>query len=98
MDREDLAEALSAARSCESAVPALAALPAGAKFELWPGASSAAEFSSVFRRRRRNGLRAGRPSIGFAEGARELDAYHGSLGALGHVNDRPRGGTTSSCS
>ncbi|QRP44312.1 hypothetical protein [Amycolatopsis sp. FDAARGOS 1241] len=67
-------------------------LLAGAKFELWLGASSAAAFRSVFRRRQRSALRAGQPSIGFDQGLRDLDAYEGAHLVLGHVDDRPRGG------
>ncbi|MEV4602484.1 hypothetical protein AB0K15_34450 [Amycolatopsis sp. NPDC049253] len=37
-------------------------------------------------------LRAGQPSIGFAEGLRDLGAYEGVFLALGYVDDRPQGG------
>ncbi|WP_326569400.1 hypothetical protein VSH64_48015 [Amycolatopsis rhabdoformis] len=46
----------------------------------------------MFRRRQRNAPRAGQPSIGFAEGLRDLDAYEGTFLTLGHLDDRPRGG------
>lgn len=91
VDRERLAELLSTAPG-DVAASASEALAAGATFKLWPGASTAAEFRSVFRRRQRNALRAGQPSIGFAEGLRDLGAYEGVFLALGYVDDRPQGG------
>ncbi|MEV6903068.1 hypothetical protein [Amycolatopsis sp. NPDC051372] len=66
-DRERLAELLSVAPG-EIAASAREALVTGATFKLWPGASTASQFRSVFRRRQRNAFRVGRPSIGFAEG------------------------------
>ncbi|MEV8612798.1 hypothetical protein AB0383_33540 [Amycolatopsis sp. NPDC051373] len=90
-DRERLAELLSVAPG-EIAASAREAQVTGATFKLWPGASTASQFRSVFRRRQRNAFRAGRPSIGFAEGLRDLGAYEGVFLALGYVDDRPQGG------
>ena len=92
IERERLEALLSEMGTVEIPMLAVAALVAGADFEVSDHPVGAARIRSLFGRRERTARRAGQPSVGFAESVHELGAYEGSHFVTGYIDDRPRGG------
>ncbi|GAA4921455.1 hypothetical protein LX16_4930 [Stackebrandtia albiflava] len=90
MDRARLSELLVGDHEAYSM--AVAALEAGAAFDIWHGGMSPKHLLAILERRERTVRRSRQPTIALPEAISALREYSGAEVFLGFIDDRIRGG------